>query len=258
MKRLLLGLAPLVVLVIAAPASAAEKAAPMLLKGSVNEADDQTAKGLDERFSVFSGVDITSQGRHNVYFGGVMAPVGDLDTSGLRVTFLGETGIYKTHTGDTITRGGYNSASLLAGYGIELEKVSVAIYVGPNAETHRLSDPDPQNPLQGTAVGLKTLGELSVNPIDHTWLFGEASYSTAFRTYYAKAKFGYDVSDGEEIFVGPEVIVLGNFQHDELRVGAHVTAIKFGKAAVGFAGGYLRDSEWGRGAYGTIQLDFKF
>jgi hypothetical protein len=53
------------------------------------------------------------------------------------------------------------------------------------------------------------------------------------------------------------VIAMGNLRFNETRIGAHVTAFKLGKLNIGISGGYLHESEWGRGAYGVAEFNFK-
>jgi len=68
---------------------------------------------------------------------------------------------------------------------------------------------DPDNPVQGTAVGLKLRGDAWLNPTPQTLAAFEAEYATGFQTHYAKGKLGYDLSSGREIFFGPEATFLG-------------------------------------------------
>lgn len=80
---------------------------------------------------------------------------------------------------------------------------------------------------------------------------------TAFRTYYTEFKARYGVL-GNEVFLGPQFIALGNERFDQWRVGLHLSGIKLGKLRVELAGGYLRESDLGSGAYGAIGANIQF
>jgi hypothetical protein len=97
-----------------------------------------------------------------------------------------------------------------------------------------------------------------VNPTPQTLVYGEAEYSTAFHSYFAKAKFGYDVTQTQQVFIGPEVAASGNQRYDQWRVGAHVTQLKFGKINMDISAGYAHDSSVGASAYGTTEFSTKF
>jgi hypothetical protein len=121
-----------------------------------------------------------------------------------------------------------------------------------------LSDIDPDNSVQGTAIGAMVRGDAWVNPTANTLTYGEAEYSTAFRTYYTKAKLGIDVTNGKQIFLGPEVVALGDERSRQWRVGAHLTQIKFGNVQIDVSAGYSNDNILGAGAYTNTELSTKF
>jgi hypothetical protein len=97
-----------------------------------------------------------------------------------------------------------------------------------------------------------------VNPTANTLTYGEAEYSTAFRTYYTKAKVGFDISNGKQIFLGPEVAALGDERSRQWRVGAHLTQMKLGSVQIDFSAGYANDNIVGAGAYSHVELSRNF
>ena len=210
-------------------------------------------------FLAFSGVDITPRGGVFGFAGATIAPWGGLDTSGFRIWVHAGGGTYKyfPEPGTTI-KGTDVTGDFLVGYGFEGNNYSIDLFVGVNAWNHQLSEFDPENSVQGTAVGAEVRGELWANPTPQTLLAGEAQYSTAFGTYWAKAKVGYDISNGQEFFIGPELIADGDQRFDRWRIGAHVTAAKINKLIVEVSGGYLHSSDLGNGAYGLLQLSTQF
>ena len=83
------------------------------------------------------------------------------------------------------------------------------------------------------------------------------SYSTAFDTYYAIGRLGYDVA-GAGVFVGPEVGGQGNDRTDQFRLGAHASGITLGTAKVGVSSGWMPERGEGGGWYATGNIDFTF
>jgi outer membrane immunogenic protein len=190
--------------------------------------------------------------------GTLVAPFKDLDTSGLRYYILGEGGVYKYPAQGTQISGNFEGGDVLAGYAFEGDFYSINLLAGLNALNHSLSEIDVENKVQGTAFGVKAHGDAWINPSPKTLIYGEAEYSTAFRTFTTNAKFGYDFTDGKEVFVGPEVGALGDERYHQWRVGAHVTQLKFGKLQVDVSGGYAHDSVVGPSAYGHIEFSTNF
>ena len=171
---------------------------------------------------------------------------------------MAEGGTYKYPVTGGSIRGIEAAGTLLAGHGFEGDNYSANLLLGVNAINHMLSAIDPSNSVQGTAFGLKVRADAWINPTPQTLLYGEAEYSTAFRTYFAKAKFGYDVAQPQQVFIGPMVAASGNERYDQWRVGAHVTQLKIGKINMDFSAGYAHDSSVGAGAFGTTEFSTNF
>ena len=214
---------------------------------------------VDETFQVlgFSGYDVAKQS-HGGWLGALIAPVNDLDTSGPRWFIMAEGGTYKYAADSGSIRGIETGGTLLAGHAFEGDNYSVNLLVGANAVNHMLSAIDPTNSVQGTAFGVKARADGWVNPTPQTLVYGEAEYSTAFRSYFAKAKFGYDVTQAQQVFIGPEIAASGNERYDQWRVGAHVTQLKIGRINMDISAGYAHDSIVGPSAYGTTEFSTNF
>jgi Cellulose biosynthesis protein BcsS len=233
-------------------------AADMPIKGPPSvykEAPDEP----EAHIAPFAGADFTSQGYAFGFAGAIFAPYSSLETSGFRLYLHGASGVYKYITdSDTRNRGSEVSADLLFGWGFESDTYSINMFVGPNIVSDRIEFPDPFNPVQGTQVGVKGRTDWWINPTKQTLLAGEAEYGTAFHNYWVKSQFGFDITNGKEIFIGPEVIFLGDQRFDQWRVGAHLTALHFGKIDLALSGGYVHDSDFGGGGYGMLELSTKF
>jgi cellulose biosynthesis protein BcsS len=254
MNRLLTGGVAAVLALAEMPANAADLPAP-----PANQAVDNQTSG--ERVQVTSGFDAATIKSYTGYVGGTFAPYADLDTSGLRFSVFGAAGAYQypaaIGTANRV-KGTYQLADFLVGYGFNKDGFSAKLQVGLDIQNHDLSPLDPNNPVHGTSIGPKVQGDFYANPTERSMLFGLASYTTVFRTYYSEFKAGYDFFSVKDLYLGPQVIAEGNERYDQWRVGAHLTGFKFGKGELGLSGGFLRDSQSGTGAYSMVTFDIAF
>ena len=205
----------------------------------------------------FAGLDV---GRESLdgWAGGLIAPWQDLDTSGPRVWILGGAGMYKYPASGSVFRGVSSEGEILAGYGFEGDTYSVNLLAGLNAENQMVSPVDPDNPVQGTAGGVKVRADAYANPTPQILTYVEGEYSTAFQTYYTSGKVGYDITAGKQIFLGPQVSFFGDERYHQWRFGAHLSNIKIQKVEIDLYAGYAKDSVVGDGAYGRIEVSRSF
>jgi hypothetical protein len=224
--------------------------------GAAMKAPSATVEESFNRVMAFSGTD-ASKYSVSAWVGALIAPRGDLDTSGLRIVIAGEGGAYKYRDNGGFIRGVNTGGQVLVGHAAEGDNYSIKLLIGVNASNHMLSAVDLGNSVQGTQFGAKVRGDAWINPTAQTMVYGEAEYSTAFRTYQAALKFGYDVTN-TSVFVGPEVAALGDERSNQWRVGAHLTQLKLGRVEVDVSGGYAKDSSVGASAYGSIGLNTNF
>jgi hypothetical protein len=213
---------------------------------------------------VYTGFDVASHGSMLGYVEGQFAPFGGLEESGVRFWLAGGRGTYKYPADSSTIRGDHWTGSALFGGEIESEIGSWGYYAGLNVQNHQLSAPDPDNRVQGTAVGVELRSDIWMNPTAQTLFYIEASYSTAFQTYHATAKVGYDIfaitgnANGRQIFFGPQVTFAGDGRSDERRLGAHLTTANWGKVNFEISAGYQYDRDNGSGVYGVIEMNTKF
>ena len=256
MSRLLTSAVAAILALAEIPANAADVP---VRPANPNQAVDNQTSG--DHVLVYSGFDAATIKSYTGYVGATFAPYANLDTSGFRFSVFGATGVYQYPT--TIgtasrVKGTYELADFLVGYGFNRDAFSAKLQIGLDVQNHDLSPFDPNNPVHGTSVGPKIQGDFYANPTERSMLFGVASYTTVFRSYYAEFKAGYDFFSVKELYFGPQVIAEGNERYDQWRVGAHLTGLKFGKGEFGLAGGYLNDSQSGTGAYGMATFDITF
>lgn len=219
---------------------------------AVASSDDDTGKVI-RAFSVFD------VGKDSVdgLVGGLFAFSKDLDTSGPRLWIAGGAGAYRYPAGGSWIKGVYSTGDLLGGYGFEGDKYEINVLVGGSAENDMLSAVDPSNPVNGTAFGVKARSDVWYNPTPRQLIYGEAEYSTAFKTYFTSAKYGYDVFN-KGFFLGPQLTAFGDDRYDQWRAGGHITQLKFGLLEVDLSAGYSHDSVVGNGAYGHVEMSREF
>ncbi len=235
------------------PAPQTVSALGMFSSPALAEANGQTG----HRWVAFTGFD-GSKDNYSAWAGVLIAPFGDLDTSGMRVRILGEGGAYSYPvTGGSID-GITTAGSVLAGYGFEGDNYSINLLAGATAINHMLSAIDATNHVQGTAVGATAHADARVNPTPSTLAYGEGEYSTAFRTYYANAKFGIQLANITGLFIGPEASVLGDRHSNQWRVGGHLTEFTVGPLQVALSAGYADDDTVGVSPYGHIEVSGTF
>ena len=112
-------------------------------------------------------------------------------------------------------------------------------------------------------MGAKFRTDAWYNPTPTTLLYGEGEYSTAFGTYHTSAKYGYSFSGGKtledkQLYIGPQITLLGDAFYQEWRIGAHVTSFNLGKVNLEIGAGYSHNSENGPGAYAIVEFTTKF
>lgn len=207
---------------------------------------------------VDASTDITTQGS---YFGDInatAAPVGTLVESGvrLRVDALGGRYSYvSTDTNQTV-HGTQESGAALVGYEWVSPAMTFAAYLGGDVRNNSLSIVDPGNPVVGTSFGAKSQFEFYGKPSALTMIAANASYATNKTAYFARLRGGYLL--GPDVYVGPELVALGDAFFNQERVGVHLTGLHTGPLQLAFAAGYLHDRVRGNGGYGTIDARVGF
>ena len=81
-------------------------------------------------------------------------------------------------------------------------------------------------------------------------------YSTNNSAYYGRLKFG--MAFAERVYVGPEVVALGDNFFQQFRVGGHLSGLQFGAIQMGVSAGFLADRVRGAGVYGILESRVTF
>jgi hypothetical protein len=207
--------------------------------------------------NIYFGFDTNSHHGLAGYAGILYAPTG-MHQSGVRISVFGLGGVYEYHGGvGEEFKGRFVSTDALIGWSHVFNNGAVTLSIGANYQNHRVRPFDANNSVQGGELGFKVQADIWLNPTERTLLYALGSYSTAFNTYYAIGRAGYDFF-GNQVFFGPEVGGLGNDRTDQVRVGAHVTGFRFAGGRVTLSGGWLHERGEGDGAYAAGSIDFSF
>lgn len=221
---------------------------------------DQPIRGV-----VFSGVD-TVVGSTYYYDGLIVAFNGDLSRDGFLFRAYGARVDYDRSPGD----GRGLQGDVMLGYKFSRGAMWGSIFVGVDFQDFRLRPDDPTDEVRGSEVGVKVAGDISTAYGSPIYAALAGSYSSAFDTYWARARVGLH---RDKLTWGPEAIVMGNVGFDAQRVGGFITihdisvfrfrpfdiTVSAGhqfndNASTGFGGG----SGGGEGTYGAISFSMVF
>jgi hypothetical protein len=190
---------------------------------------------------------------------GTVAPFGGLEQNGFRVRLLGVLGGYKydaTAPGVGLVTGNQAGGSLMLGYEWIVSKTKVGVYGGLDAINNRLDKFDPNNETGGTTFGFRAGLDFYSNPTASTMAAGTFTFTTANSGYYMRLRGGVAVY--EQIFLGPETLVIGDSFFNQWRLGVQLSGIQLGPVQFGVSGGYVNDSSRGAGAYGILDTRLTF
>lgn len=166
---------------------------------------------------VVSGIEVVERG-HESYTGLFYALNGDLDRDGIVLRMHGSYGDFDYRTGAGKIDGDYWQGDVMLGYQWVRSGFDFGVYVGVDYQDYDLSPDDPTSDLRGDEVGFKVALDLESNGNDNSpfYLAIRGDYSTAFDSYYALARVGYDLG---RFTVGPEGWLLGDESGDAQRLG---------------------------------------
>ena len=211
------------------------------------------------RVAVDVSLDATSQRGFSAAMIGTIAPFAPLDHSGMRLRVAGLGGVYNyvsSTPGLGRVYGAMESGSFMAGYEWVTNRASIAVFGGVEIVNSSLSPNDPANTVKGLRGGAKLGVDFYVTPTDLTMISGVVSYSSNHNSYYGRLKFGMAVNN--HVYVGPEVVALGDDYFQQWRIGGHVTGLQFGVLQLGASVGFLNDRVRGAGVYGSVDSRLTF
>jgi hypothetical protein len=208
---------------------------------------------LRDRMFTFSGGDLGRDSRF-VWAGLVGALGGRLRDDGPRLRVMGGAGRYRYRTDaapDGVNDVLLFSGEFLLGYRRAFGPAEATVYLGPHTEGHWLTWLDPSHRTQGVTTGVKTAVELYRRLSDEWYVTLSASASTVHRRYHARTALAHEFP--KAFTLGIETAVHGDARYAEPRVGLFAqTAHR--RTVLRLSGGYLSNSDKGRGPYATLSV----
>lgn len=190
---------------------------------------------------------------------GTFAPYSNLEETGLRLRASGLLGGY-AYTSKVVgvgeVHGDQVGGALLGGYEWVGKTSKLTGWLGVDFGNNKFDKIDPDNKTAGGSFGVRVGADFYVNPNSYTMVAGNLSFSSANSAYFSRFKLGMAVT--QNVFIGPELQVLGDSFYSQYRFGAHVTGIRIGPVQFGLSGGYLSDRVRGSGGYGTFDTRILF
>lgn len=190
---------------------------------------------------------------------GTIGPFGGLETNGLRVRMIGLLGGYRYEAaaaGVGLVTGNQVGGSLMLGYEWIVDRTKIGVFGGLDAINNRLDKFDPTNTTEGTTFGGRIGLDFYSRPTNATMAAGTFSFTTANSGYYLRLRGGMAVYD--QIYLGPEVLALGDSFYTQWRLGVGLSGISLGPVQFGVSAGYVNDSSRGGGAYGILDTRLTF
>jgi len=198
----------------------------------------------DPSLLLFGGADLFS-GYNELRFygafgnaGGIWAPAG-LDHDSFATKFLAYGGIYTypsegLHTDVRVTQ---LSGAVLPGWRMNDNDAFIGFYVGPIVQDYKLAPYDPKSLLRGFYAGAQMSVDAWYQLSPASMIALDGSIASIALIGSARAATGWRIFDS--FYLGPEAQALWCVDYQEWRLGAHVTAFRFGglewSAAVGAA-----------------------
>ena len=220
-----------------------------------------SAAAQDPHSEIFTGLE-ASNNAVSGYLGAGYAFGKGLYESGWRLHAVGSLGRYD-YRGSlfgsgadlaTTFDGEASHGAALLGYQFRARSLFLKLFAGVEAEDQNISPRDPQNSVQGSAVGLKLVAESWLDISPQWFLSADASYGTAFQQYWSLARVGRRI--GPRFSLGIEGGALGNEEYDAGRAGgflrANLRAVELTLSG-GFTGNYLEDEPSGYVSLGVYR-----
>jgi hypothetical protein len=215
----------------------------------------------DPSIEIFTGLEATDNAVSG-YLGFGYAFGKGLYESGWRVRAVGSLGAYD-YQGTLFGRGSDLATTFdgqstfgaaMLGYQFRANSLFLKLFAGIEGEDQNISPRDPNNSVQGSAVGARFVAETwyEVSPLWFASL--DASYGTAFQQYWSRARLGYRLRP--RLALGIEGGALGNEEYDAGRGGGFAKLNIRGlevTLAGGFSGNYLEDEPSGYVSLGVYR-----
>ena len=212
---------------------------------------DFTARD-EPRFLLFASTDLWRHG--GFAHGGVVVAPSGLDRDGFVFKVMFGGGAYRYISGalgsiDVV--GAQLGAAAMPGWRFIRNGFIVTVFAGLDYQDHRLTPNDPSAGLRGEYFGLRTAVELWYEPTPYTMLAADASFSTVGPSYSARIAGGWRIFG--HYYLGPELQAFAaDDNYQQMRVGVHVTGMKFWQFEWSAGLGWANDSDERDSLYGKL------
>ncbi len=202
------------------------------------------------RTEFFTGFELTDNYASGYVGAGYALGQAGRDAPGFRLRAVGAYGGYHydgsvpfNGVGVPATFDGQDTFSAaLIGYEFRPRYLILKLFAGIEAEDQHIVPHDPNNSVQGSALGLRLQTESWTDLSEKTFLSVDAAYGTAFQEYWSLARLGYRLTP--RFALGLEGGALGNEEYDAGR-GGGFARVTFREMEVtlssGYTGNYLED-----------------
>ena len=205
-------------------------------------------KRVSKRFLLFSGSDLWREG--NFLYGGMLWAPSGLDRDSLVVKLITTRGYYRYRSGtlgNASVVGALYATSVMPGVRFTRGGVTAFVFAGLDYQVHVLSRDDPGNDIRGRHSGVRIAADLWYQPTPVTMLAVSATLTSIDQAYAMRTAYGWRVLD--RFWLGPEAVVYGASNYQQLRIGAHFTGLDFLWLQWQAAVGYAVDDDGNRGVY---------
>jgi hypothetical protein len=208
---------------------------------------------VPEHVLFFSGADIWRNGLFS--HSGLLWAYGGMNGDGPVVKLLLNGGTYRYLSGRKQITGFQSMAAVLPGWRWHAPGLEVTVFAGLDLQDHRFAPNDPGNRLRGTHAGARGGFDIWYEPVRDGMLTASASLSTVGNSYWARAAAGWRFA--EMIWLGPEFLAAGDDTYRQLRVGGHVTSLRFSAYEFSLGAGWATDSDQRSGIYGRFGVLYR-
>lgn len=173
---------------------------------------------LADNTAVYAGLN-TEKDSNYYYLGGIYALNKDINKTGVTLKAQVALGNYDYRTSglvDNSVTGKQDRVNLAVGYQWIQDGLLAAAYIGADAQDHNLNPRDPKSDVDGDADGVQTQIEVETLSPSSPYLAFMGNYSTAFETYWTRARGG--ISRGDTKF-GLELVGTGDASHRTEKAG---------------------------------------
>ena len=205
------------------------------------------------RLLFFSGADLWRNGAFS-HGGFLWAPQG-LNADGPVFKLLLNGGLYRYQSGHREVVGFQTMGAALPGWRWHQPGLEVTVFAGVDVQDHRYRPDDPANHLRGTHLGVRGVLDVWYEPLPNWMLTASATLSTVGMSYWTRAAAGWRFFD--MIWLGPEFLASGDIDYRQLRVGGHVTSLRFSSYEVSLGAGWATDTDERSGLYGRFGMIYR-